>query len=323
MLNVLLLGGAGFIGSRVAAILARQNRGVVCLVRPTTNVDRLDGLPWTRVEGDVRDQHSVDRAMEGCDAVIHLASPSSWDGIDSSELHATNVTATEHVLALAERRKTRVVFVSSAGAVNGSDHPELFDESSTFTVCPRQLPYAAAKREAEVLCHRAAQRGVNVVVVNPCEVYGPGDTHLVNASTLIDFARSNPVLVCSGGTAVAHVDDVAAGIVAALERGRAGERYILAGDNLAVRQLAELTLSCTNRTARFVKVPNGLLRAIARIGPALGLRLPFNPKIVPYATRYWFLRSDKARAELGVTFRSARATLEPTIAWLQQEGHLS
>src|SRR5205085_8189286 len=102
--------------------------------------------------------------------------------------------------------------------------------------------YSVMKRRAEALCAEFAQRGLHVVIVNPAEVYGPRDTSLITACNLVDFAKSSPVLVCHGGTGVVHVDDVAAGIVAALQVGRSGARYILTGDNLTIRALAELTL---------------------------------------------------------------------------------
>ena len=159
-----------------------------------------------------------------------------------------------------------------------------------------------------------------VVIVNPTEVYGPDDTALVTAGSLVDFAKSSPVLVCKGGTSVAHVEDVAQGIVAALLRGRPGERYLLGGENLSVRELAELTLSILGKKARILSIPNVLLRIISRIALALRLPLPFNPRVIPYATRYWYMSSAKAQRELGVSFRSARAALEPTIAWLQSAG---
>ncbi len=115
-----------------------------------------------------------------------------------------------------------------------------------------------------------------------------------------------------------HVDDVAAGIVAAMERGRPGERYILGGENLTVRRLAELVLELMGRRAVVVEIPNGLARFAARLAVRLRLPLPYNPHVVPYATRYWFVDSAKAKRELGVVFRGARATIGATLDWLEK-----
>jgi len=318
--NVLVIGGGGFIGSRVVAALVAHGHSVACLLRPSSRTERIDGLQWERVDGDVRDVAAVARAAVRRDAVVHLASPSSWQDIRSAALTETNVGGTANVLAAVRNAGARAVFVSSVAAVACSDRPIEFDESATFEPPARTMPYAVAKQAAERLCREAARDGVDAVIVNPGEVYGPNDTGLVTSSTLVDFARSTPVLVCPGGTAVAHVDDVADGIVRAMTNGRRGERYILAGENLTVRALAELTLRCLNRRAAILSLPGRPLRAIARLGAAVRLPLPFNPDVIPYATRYWFVRTEKARAELGATFRSAEATVGPTVEWLRSQG---
>jgi dihydroflavonol-4-reductase len=212
--------------------------------------------------------------------------------------------------------------VSSVAAIDASDTPRVFDEVAEFTLQDPSLHYAHAKHQAEMIAREAFARGVPVVVVNPAEVYGPGDASLGTAKHLIDFASSMPVLVCHGGTSVVHVDDVAAGILAALARGRAGERYILGGDNLTVRQLAEIVVELTGSRAPIVSVPNAIARFVSRLAIALHVPLPFDPHVVPYASRYWFVDSGKARRELGVTFRGALETIQPTLEWLEQAGHL-
>ncbi len=234
------------------------------------------------------------------------------------------VAGTRNLLAAAEALgRPRVVFVSSILAVNGSERPCVFDETATWTLRDRSLSYSRCKRAAEALCHEAAGRGLPVVIVNPSEVYGPNDTGLVTAGNLVDFWKSNPVLVCHGGTGIVHVEDVAEGVVRALERGRPGERYILSGDNLTVKELAQLTLNLLDQRKRIWLAPSWLLRPVARLGSWLRIPLPFNPNVIPYATRYWFVSSKKAQTELGVTFRPARETLSSVLQWLQLSGRIS
>jgi dihydroflavonol-4-reductase len=196
----------------------------------------------------------------------------------------------------------------------------IHDERSTLDLPPGGYVYSRAKARAEAVCRAAAADGLPVTIVNPGEVFGPHDAALITACNLVDFAKSWPVLVCAGGTAVVHVDDVAEGVVAALDRGRPGERYILAGENVTIRELAELTLELLGQRKPIVSVPNRLLRWLGALGTALGLPLPFNPAVLPYATRYWFVDNSRARTELGVSFRSARQTLAPTLAWLAESG---
>jgi dihydroflavonol-4-reductase len=323
-MRVLVTGGSGFIGSVVVKTLISEKHEVRCLLRGTSNTDRLDGLAFERAEGDVRDAAAVARALAGCDAAIHLASLSNWNDIDSPLMNEVVEGGTRNLLAAAraQANRPRVVFVSSILAVNGSDTPSTFDESAPFTLSDAKLSYSRCKRAAEAQCLEAHREGLPVVIVNPGEVYGPHDTALITACNLIDFAKSKPVLVCSGGTSVVYVDDVALAIVRALEKGRSGERYILGGDNLSVRELAQLCLDLLGQKKSIVQVPNSLLRGITKVATTLRVPLPFNPHVVPYATKYWFMDSSKARRELGVEFRSARETLAPTLAWLKESGRI-
>jgi dihydroflavonol-4-reductase len=322
-MKVFVTGGHGFIGSVVVRALLAEGHTVRCLVREGSKTERIDGLAWERATGDVRDPACVAKAMEGCDGAIHLASLSNWNDIDSPLMKDVVEGGTRHILDAAAKTGARVVFVSSVLAVAGATTPQVFDESAAFTLPDAKLSYSRSKRAAEALCVAAhKERGVPVVIVNPTEVYGPNDTALITACNLIDFAKSSPVLVCTGGTSVVHVDDVARGIVRALEKGRPGERYILGGDNLTIKQLAALTLELLGQKKSIWTMPNGLLRGLATVGKALKLPLPFNPHVIPYATLYWFVRNDKARRELGVEFRSARETLAPTLTWLRESGRI-
>jgi dihydroflavonol-4-reductase len=316
-------GGNGFIGSVVVRRLASAGHEVRCLLRASSDTSRIDGLRWDRAAGDVCDPASVRDAMRGCDATIHLAAPGGWDHDDQAAVLDVIEGGTRNVLSAAESHTGhRVLFVSSTAAIACSSAPVIFDENSKFDIPDESLTYAHAKHRAEIEAAAAFRRGVDVVTVNPGEVYGPGDTALGTAGNLIDFAKSTPVLVCDGGTSVVHVDDVASGILAAVAGGRAGERYILGGENVTIRALAELVIELTGRRTGVVRVPNGPVRVVARAAARLRIPVPFNPHVVPYATRYWFTSSDKARRELGVSFRGARETIADTLAWLVATGRL-
>ncbi|HTU27418.1 MAG TPA: NAD-dependent epimerase/dehydratase family protein [Pirellulales bacterium] len=321
-LKVFVTGGNGFIGSVVVRLLHAAGHTVRVLVRPQANTERIAAVPVERVVGDVRDGALLRRAIAGQDAVIHMAGLSSWDLIDSPQMGETTQGGTAGVLAAArEKPGTRVVYVSSVLAVGSTYTPEPIDETFPYRLdADKQLVHSHHKHRAELLCRQAFDEGVDVVVVNPAEVYGPNDLGLITASNLVDFAKSNPVLVCHGGTSIVHVEDVARGILAAVNRGRAGERYILGGENITHRQLATLFLELAGQDKRVVTLPNRPLRAFTRVAQSLRIPLPYNPRVVPYATRYFWVDAAKARRELGVDFRSARDTLSPTVAWLKSAG---
>jgi dihydroflavonol-4-reductase len=178
-----------------------------------------------------------------------------------------------------------------------------------------------AKHRAEEFCREYSDR-ISITIVNPGEVYGPNDIELVTAGNLIDFARSNPVVVCNGGTSVVYVDDVAAGLIAALEEGRNGERYILAGENRTIRQLAELTNKLLSLRKSFITVPTPAMQAMSWLGRKFHIPLPINPEVIPYATLYWFTDNRKAMRELGIRFRDAESTLQATLEWCMSTGRI-
>lgn len=318
-MKIFVTGGNGFIGHRVVARLAGDGYAVRCLLRASSKTTRIDALPFERHTGDVTDLDSLIAGMRGCDAVIHLASISSWDQIRSPRMREVVVGGTGKVLDAAARAGgLRTVFVSSGTAVRGTESPEVCDETATFNLDPDVFLYAGAKHEAEQLCRQASATGLPVVIVCPCEVYGPHDDEGITAGNLIDMLKGWPALAVAGGTAVAHVDDIAAGIVAALYRGRPGERYLLGGENLTVRQLVELTLSVAGRKTWVLQPPNALVKALIRALVWLRLPTPVIPDVLDYACLYWWVDSGKARRELGYAPRPAREAVAETVRWLQE-----
>lgn len=325
-MKVFLTGGNGFIGSHVLRKLVARGDSVRCLVRETSDLSRIEHVQgdWERFVGDVRDQTSMTDAATGCDAIIHLASPSSWDDIVHPAMNDIVFGGTRHVLQAAlQNGNIRVVYCSTIIAINGTDHPVMIDEDSSFTLNDQTLVYAMSKHQAEEMCQEAITNlNQDIVIVNPVEVYGPEDTSLVTAGNLIDFATSWPVMVSRGGTSIVHVEDVADGIIAALDRGIKGKRYILGGDNLTIEDLAKLTLELLGKKAPVVTMPTSVLRGASWLGTTLKIPLPFNPLVIPYATRYWMADNRLAKDELKVHFRGARETLRPTLDWLVESGHL-
>ena len=321
-MKVFVTGGNGFIGSRVVRQLHAQGHEVRCLVRETSKTHRIDMVPFERHVGDVRDVDSLVAGMAGCDGVIHLASISSWDQIRSPVMRIVVVDGTRNVLEAAKRSGgLRTVFVSSCAAINGTVEPQVLDETASFTLDPKTYIYAGAKHEAETICAEFAADGLPVITVNPCEVYGPEDEDLITASYLLDALKDWPVMSLHGGTAVAHVEDIANGIIGALEKGRGGERYILGGENLFVRQVMEKTLKAGGQEGKYIlQLPNGLTKAVIKGLAKLRLPTPVIPDIVDYGTLFWFVDCSKAQEELGYTYRPADETIADVVGWLVESG---
>ena len=322
--KIFVTGGNGFIGSRVVYFLLKKGYNVRCLLRKTSMTQRIDNLDVERVIGDVCDPDSLLSGVRSCDGIIHLAGISNWSDIHSNSMQLVVAGGSKNLLSAAKIcGNLRTVYISSTIAIDGTNSPQIQSEQNSFTLTNRKdYSYAFAKHEGEKFCQESFDDGLPVIIVNPAEVYGPNDRDLITSGNLVDFAHSNPVFVPSGGTSVVHVDDVAHGIIAAFEKGRPGERYILGGENLTIRDLAALTIKLLAQNKKIITLPNSIISGIAKLGKTLRIPLPFDPAVIPYAIKYWFIDNRKACRELDITFRSAHDTLAPTISWLQTNGNI-
>ncbi len=321
--RVFVTGGNGFIGSHVVARLAEEGHTIRCLLRETSDTSRISSFNYEPHIGDIRSPESILKGMEGMDACIHLASVSAWGDMRSGALQDIVINGTSNILkACAEVPKLRLVYISSAIAINGSPTPRVFDETSKFELEDASMPYALAKHQAELLVKEYVGKGLNAVTLNPAEVYGPNDTGYVTAGNLVDAMTSWPALACKGGTAITHVEDVAKAMVTALTQGEAGERYILGGENLSVAELIRLTLDIAGQRKPVITLPNGPLKWSMNIAAKLGIPTPVAPEVLDYATYYFFMDSRKAQSELDYQPRSAEAVLRPVINWLKKSGRV-
>lgn len=319
-MRILVTGGNGFIGSTVVRLLHERGYTVRCTLRKTSNTERLNGIPFEQAIADIRDKQSLEQASIDCDAIIHCASLSNWKDLGSPKLESIIVGGTQNILEISQEKQIRMVYLSSAAALGASMEPyEIRGPDSPFNLNPKKYRYAAYKARAETLCLEAGNKKQNdVVVVHPTETYGPGDTQLVTASTLMDFSTGPVCLTCKGGTSVVHVKDVAMGIIAALERGQSGEKYILGGENVSISELASITQEINGTHFPEIKIPCFLIRIFVNIFTVV--RIPaLQPLLMKYryATHYWYFDNSKSIKHLGITFRSAKDTLADTLSWLK------
>jgi dihydroflavonol-4-reductase len=324
-MKVFVTGGNGFIGSRVVHALCAGGHTVRCLLRETSDTSRIEGLTYEKHLGDLRDGDSLARGLEGCDGVIHLASISSWSAIRSPLMRQIVVDGTANLLAACKTNgKPRMVFVSSVTAIGATQGPDIQTEDATFDLPEEPFIYAHAKRDAEALCQSAfAEDGLPVITINPCEVWGPNDHDFITAEYARDTLKDWPALTVTGGTALAHVDDIAAGIVSALNKGRPGERYILGGDNVSAPELTRMILEAGGKPGKWVvQLPNNLTLKLIRGMAKLGLPVPVNPDLLAHAVLYWYVDCKKAEDELGYSWRPAKETISDLVGWLESAGHV-
>ncbi|MFL5778424.1 MAG: NAD-dependent epimerase/dehydratase family protein [Chloroflexota bacterium] len=318
--RVYLTGGAGFIGGAVARLLRRRANSVVAVVRdPERAADLLD-IGVEVVAGDLHSMEALAGAMRGCDAVVHAAG-SYRVGIPVSERPAmldANVGSTARVLdAAIEAGVPRIVYVST-GNVFGNTNGRIVDESFRRDLHQPFLSYYdETKYQAHVLARERAQAGAPVIIAMPSQTYGPGDHSDVGAALRAAHdGRLRYRVLETVGLSLVHVDDVAGGIVAALDRGRVRESYILGGPNLRLADALDLAARLGGHVPPRLRVSTSLLRAAARLpaGIAQAAGLPPNLGEVISAAdgvTYW-LSSGRASRELGYAPRGIEGGLRDT-----------
>jgi dihydroflavonol-4-reductase len=324
----LVTGATGFVGSAVARALLRAGRRVRVLARPNSDRRNLDGLSVEIVEGSLEDAPSLARAAAGCRYVFHVAADYRIWVPDPAPMFRANVVGTRNLLTAAlEARAERIVYTSSVatlGLVPGG----LADEQTPSSVDGMIGPYKRSKFEAEKVAHGfAIERGLPVVIVNPSTPVGPQDIKPTPTGRLIvETARGQMPAFVDTGLNIVHVDDVAAGHLAAAEKGRVGERYILGGENMSLAEiLGEISRMVGQNPPRF-RVPHALLFPVAmgaEIVARISGREPFvTLDGVRMSRKKMYFTSEKATRELGYTPRPAREAIADAVGWFNANGYL-
>ncbi len=325
--RVLVTGASGFVGAAVANILRKRGYRVRTLVRATSPRGNLDPQDETAV-GDILDAASLDRALEGVDHVVHAAADYRLWARDPEETLLVNVEGTRLVMQAALKAGVRrIVHVSSTATIRpGGEAPS--DETMQASVEPDMGNYKKSKILAERLVDdMIADVGLPAVVVNPSTPIGPRDIKPTPTGRIVVEAASGrmPAFV-ETGLNLAHVDDVAAGVVAALERGAVGERYILGGDNVALSDLLCAIARIVGRRPPQIRLPFALVYPIALGAEAMARvtgRTPFATREgLRLARKVMFFSDAKARRALGYATRPYTEGLEDAIAWFRSAGYI-
>ncbi|WP_163999442.1 NAD-dependent epimerase/dehydratase family protein [Pyxidicoccus caerfyrddinensis] len=316
-MRVLVTGATGFLGAWVTRAFVQAGHRVRILVRATSSREVLKALPLEETEGDVLDRSAVARALEGVEAVVHCAGLVALRPRDREALFRVNVEGSRYVLEAARARSLRVLFTSTVGTLGSTTLPVARDECAGADARVGGSAYVESKRAGEELALAMAALGADVVVLNPGNALGPGDARLTGTRFVSHYLQGSLRFYLQGGMSFCDVRDVAAAYVSALERGRPGERYLLAGVNLSYGQLFSELWRLTGLHRPWpLPWPAALGMAFSSEMASAFFEHPLeelNLSVVGSGQRFTFANVGKAVRELGYRVRDFRATLADTL----------
>jgi dihydroflavonol-4-reductase len=303
-------GATGFLGQHLVREIRARGDSVRALIRSVEGAAPLRPLGVDLFPGDILDIEAIRRAASRCDRVFHLAGIVSHDLQQLPRMREVNVEGTRRLLAAVEPG-ARVVHVSSVATLGFVARPDERADETCVLAADETLPYATTKREGELVALEAAAAGADVLVANPGFLIGPGDVHRVSTWPIDAYLAGKLRVITPGGLAFTDARDVAAGLVTLSERGRAGERTILANPdgNLSWDAFFSLVGKVAGQQRLMVRMPARVAAFGARWGPS-----PVTPGEIEAAAHFWFCDASKAERELDFQCRPLAATIADTIA---------
>lgn len=325
----LLTGATGFVGSAVARVLAARGHKLRLLARPTSDRRNLAGLDAELALGDLTDGASLARAATGCRYVVHVAADYRFWVPDPDAMLRANVDGTLAVMRAAQAAGVeRIVHCSSVAALGWTSDGTPADETTPVNEADFVGTYKRSKFLAErVVLDLVRQEGLPAVVVNPAAPVGPRDIKPTPTGKMIrDAAAGRVPAYIDTGINIVHVDDVAEGYALALERGRIGERYVLGGENLLLKDVLALVASVVGRRPPSIELPEAVVWPAAWLMEGWA-RLTGTPPMmtrdhIKMARHKMFFSSAKAMHELGYSPRPVRSAVEDAVAWFRANGML-
>ena len=321
-------GSTGFVGSHVARVLAEQGADLRLLVRASSNTRNINDVKADRVAGDLRDPASLEKGIAGCDVVFHVAADYRLWVRDPEEMYRANVKGTRAILEAARKNQVRrVVYTSSVATMGFTSNGHAADENSPVSLDNMIGPYKRSKFMAEQVAIEAARAGQDVVIVNPSTPVGERDIKPTPTGRIVvDFLKKKFPAYVDTGLNLVDVKECARGHIAALEKGRSGERYILGGENLTLKQILDKLAAITGLPSPTLRVPYVLALATGVVDEIVTGRIRGRePRATIDAVRMgrkkMFVSSAKAESELGWKGNFVDDALRRAAEWFRGNGY--
>ncbi|HWF85408.1 MAG TPA: hopanoid-associated sugar epimerase [Vicinamibacterales bacterium] len=327
-MTTLVTGATGFVGSHVARQLVDRGDHVRVLARRTSHLHAVEGLPVEVVFGDLRDRESLNPAVRGVQRVFHVAADYRLGSSEPSALYDSNVAGTKNLIDACRRVELeRFIYTSTVGTIAVPRSGALPTEDTEARLDEMTGAYKRSKFLAEQEVRAAAASGLPAVIVNPTTPIGPGDWKPTPTGRMIlDFLRGRMLAYVETGLNLVPVEDVAAGHLVAADRGRIGERYLLGGPNVSLKELWGVLARLTGRRAPSLRIPHALALAVG-CGSQLVARARGTEPVVPLeavrmARHVMFVDVSKARRELGFESGAIEAALDRAVGWYMERGYV-
>jgi dihydroflavonol-4-reductase len=323
----LVTGATGFVGSHVVRRLLARGESVRVLVRPSSVLRAIEGLPVERICGDLRDASSLREALHGIRRVFHVAADYRLWARDSREIYESNVTGTKNLLDAARAAGVERFIYTSSVATIAVERPGGLPNEATETRLEEMIGhYKRSKFMAEHEALRAAKEGLPVVVVNPTTPVGPCDWKPTpTGKIIVDFLRGKMPAYLDTGLNLVPVEDAAEGHLLAAERGQVGERYVLGAQNLTLKEIFGALARIAGRPAPHLQLPYGVAYAAGVIENGFARMLGREPQIplegVRMARHKMFVDASRAPRELGFAPGPVTAALERAVRWYEENGY--
>lgn len=328
-MRVLVTGASGFIGKWLTRRLLEVGHDVRVLGRSEKSFQDPLFKQTEKFYGDISDSESVTNACEGVDLVFHLAGLVGYSRAMHQAMVIANVVGTQNVVDACKRHKVaKLIHMSSVVAVGASfDGAKPLTEDSKFNLSGLNLGYFETKRKAEeIVLEAARKKEVFALCLNPSTVYGAGDAEKGSRKTQVKVAQGKFPFYTSGGVNVVHVEDVVSALLSAVEKGKSGHRYILAGENISIKQLFRIIAAAAGVKPPSIYLPNWLIHRLGALGDSLeryGKKGPLNSETAWTSTLFHWFDASKAKSELDFHPRPAKQAIEESVHWMKEQGLLA
>ncbi len=324
MKKILITGANGFLGSNLTRELYRMGFDIKILIRPSADVKGIEDIPCEIFYGSISNNDDVHEAVKGCDIVIHAACITEQWGVSFAEYEQANFTATKYITAACLAHKVqKFIYVSTANTIGPGHKSNPGNELNGFTLFNANSGYINSKYLAQqYVLEQVASKHLPAIVVNPTFMIGPHDVKPSSGKLILYGLKRRLLFYPPGGKNFVHIKDVCRGIINAIEKGKTGDCYLLAGQNLSYAEFFRLLKKVSGRRQLLIPIPAFILKAAGIIGSLPGISGKLN-----YTTAYMlcldnYYSGKKSERELQLSYTPVEAAVTGAFTWFKENNYI-